>query len=155
MSVIKYYIKFLKNISIEEHKLKTLRGLISICPFLGGWINEYIPSAPLSDEEQFKIQTITNEYYEQKCSKSWHSEDKQRWIIIDKDGNCEQSGNILFRNHLTYITFYHPFTNNNYFFTLEQNTLPFEIQEKTTTYIKIYTPRNSKKEIRWLVKGHC
>ena len=65
--------------------------------------------------------------------------------MID-DQLCEQQGYVSIKSNDVYITFLHPFINNNYFFTLEPSNYTIAIVKKTNTYIHLHFSKYPKEK---------
>ena len=153
---IKQYLLKLKQIKPQTHCIKILRGLLGAIPIVGSFLVEYLPEVPsnnlkLSQEEIDSFLNFINNNSNKK--RTWFSSNRESYVMID-DQLCEQQGYITIKSHDAFITFLHPFSNTDYFFTLEPSPFEINIKEKTSTYIRLHINKIPKENIlRWFVKG--
>lgn len=153
---IKQYLLKLKQIKPQTHRIKILRGLLGAIPFVGSLLVEYSPEVPstnlqLSQKDVNSLLTFINDSKNKK--RTWFSSDREAYVMID-DQLCEQQGYVSIKSNDVYITFLHPFINNNYFFTLEPSNYTIAIVKKTNTYIHLHFSKYPKENnLRWFVKG--
>ena len=107
----------------------------------------------LSETDLIELKKFIQESKRKKGLKIWQSSDRQNYLYIN-DRLCEQQGCVICRNNHIYISLLYPFDDDNYFFSLEPSLYKFEIKEKTTTYVHIYS-LNIKPgdKLRWMAKG--
>lgn len=157
---IKQYLSDLKHMKKKTHCLKILRGILGGIPLIGSLLVEYSPEAEkenliISKEEIANLRNFIKDYENknEKGEKVWFSSDKRCYFLVN-DKLCEQQGYVSIKSNDVYITFLHPFGNNNYFFSLEPSNSTINIIEKTNTYVHLNFSKSPKvNSLRWFVKG--
>ena len=157
---IKQYLSDLKHMKKQTHCLKILRGILGCIPFIGSLLVEYSPEAEkenpyISKEEIANLMNFIKDYENknEKGEKVWFSSDKRCYFLVN-DKLCEQQGYVSTKSNDVYITFLHPFSNNNYFFSIEPSNSTINIIEKTNTYVHLHFSKSLKdNSLRWFVKG--
>lgn len=157
---IKKYLSDLKHMKKQTHYLKILRGILGAIPVIGSLLVEYSPEVKeensiISKEDMNNLMNFIKDYEKrnEKREEVWFSSDKRCYFLINNK-LCEQQGYVSIKSNDVYVTFLHPFSNNNYFFTLEPSNSAITILEKTNTYIHLHYSKYPKENnLRWFVKG--